>query len=66
MACLEDEKHEKAYRIYVTEALRGIPQGKYSQKSFCDIINEVETEEAAKSGDEIAVEVMRKAGLSFG
>lgn len=66
MACLEDEKHEKAYRIYVTEALRGIPQGKYSRKSFCDIIDEIEDENVAKSGDEIVAEVMRKAGLSFG
>lgn len=63
---MDEERHEMAYRIYVTEALRYIPQGTYSKKSFCDIINEVENDEAAKSGDEIAVEVMRKAGLSFG
>ena len=64
LACLEDEKHEMAYRIYVTEALRNIPQGKFSQKSFYDIIDGEEDE--IKSGDEIAAEVIMRAGLTFG
>lgn len=64
IACLEEEQHEMAYRIYVTEALRSIPQGKFSQKSFYDIIHSEPQDE--QSGDEIAMEIIAKAGLSFG
>lgn len=64
VACLEDYQHEMAYRIYVTEALRNIPQGQWSQKSFYDIINS--TEEEAESGDEIVMDIVNRAGLSFG
>lgn len=64
VACIEEKQHELAYRIYVTEALRGIPQGQYSQKSFYDIITSKPQEQ--KSGDEIAMEIIMKAGLSFG
>lgn len=53
-----------AYRIYVTEALRNIPQGQWSQKSFYDIINSTEKEE--ESGDEIVMDIVKRAGLSFG
>ena len=64
VACVEEYQHEMTYRIYVTESLRNIPQGKFSKKSYYDIIKGVEEEPV--NGDEIVVEVMRNAGLSFG
>lgn len=65
---MEESYRESAYRFYVTDALQNIPQNKYSKRRFYDIIytDMQKTHYAEKSGDEIAVDIMKRAGLSFG
>ena len=53
-----------AYRFYVTDSLQYIPQQRYTTKRFYDII--YAKPEDTRTGDEIAVDVIKKAGLSFG
>lgn len=64
MARLEESDRDMAYRFYITDALQNIPQNKYNVKRFYDIINP--KPEDNRSGDEIAVDVISKLGLSFG
>ena len=60
-----DEYHrEEAYRIYVTESLSLAPQQKYLKKGYRELLSEGPKEE--KTGDEIALEVILGAGLTFG
>ena len=50
-----------AYRFYVTTALQNIPQGKCTTISFYDMLYKEQEEE--KTADEIAMDVIAKAGL---
>lgn len=50
-----------AYRFYVTDSLRFIPQSKYTTKSFYDMLYSKEEEE--KTAEEIVQDVVQKAGL---
>ena len=52
------------YRFYVAECLRSIPQNKYLNKPLYDII--YRKEEDTRTGDEIALDVIERAGLMFG
>ena len=52
------------YRIYVTESLRGIPRGSYVTNSYFDII-EGRVKVDARSGDEIAADIINRHGLRF-
>lgn len=61
MARLADEDREMAYRIYVTTALQNIPQGKYTQVSFYDMM--YPKPEDTRSAEEIAHDVIEAAGL---
>ena len=66
-ARLDEYQREEAYRIYVTNSLQLTPQRKYVQKSYLDILKSMEEPVTPpKSGEEIAVEVITKAGLKFG
>lgn len=60
---LEQEYRDSAYRIYVTDSLQNIPRRQYLKKRFIDFIEPQEVD--TRSGDEIAVEVFKNAGLSF-
>lgn len=51
------------YRFYIANALQNIPQNKWYAKSLYDIM--YPKPEDNKSGDEIAMDVIKKAGLSF-
>ena len=54
-----------AYRFYVADSLQNIPQNQYTKRRLYDIIyGDVEEQEV--NGDEIAVDIMKRAGLSFG
>lgn len=71
MSELEHEAEETRYRAYVTDALKiiaeniaGIAGGYTMTSRWADNLNKQEP--AQISGDEIAKEVMAKAGLSFG
>jgi hypothetical protein len=61
---LDESKRDLAYRFYVTDALQNIPQNRYNPKRFYDIL--YPRPEDDRSGDEIAAEVIRNAGLHFG
>lgn len=63
-ARLEDFEREEAYRIYVTKSLQLNPQGNYLTSSFYDIIHG-ETEIDDRDGDEIAADIITRAGLRF-
>ena len=64
LARLEEVEGAWAYRYYVTDSLQNIPRNKYTTKRFYDIIHPKPIDN--KSGDEIAAEVIRAAGLTFG
>lgn len=61
VARLEQEYRDLAYRIYVTDSLRGITG---MDTRFSDLIFRNKEEE--KSGDEIAAEVIASLGLNIG
>lgn len=61
VARLEQEYRDLAYRIYVTDSLRGITG---MDTRFCDLVFGNKEEE--KSGDEIAAEVIASLGLNIG
>lgn len=63
-ACIDETKREEAYRILVTKGLTLIPQNRYMTLDYMDLINPVLKD--TKTGDEIALNVIKNAGLSFG
>ncbi len=61
VARFEQEYRDLAYRIYVTDGLRGITG---MDTRFCDLVFGKKEDE--KSGDEIAAEVIASLGLNIG
>lgn len=62
-ARFDDFEREETYRIYVTKSLQLSPQKGYIQNSYYDIIHKkIDT----RSGDDVAIDIMTRAGLSFG
>ena len=55
----------ETYRIYVARSLQLIPQNQYMTKTYYDIIKQPQKQDL-RTGDEIAADVMKNAGLSFG
>ena len=64
-ARIEQERREEAYRIYVTRSLQFIPQNKYMSATYEEIVNYKHEEHDTRSGDEIALDFMKKNGLTF-
>lgn len=62
-ARLNEQIREDAYRIYITRSLQLIPQNKYITKDFAEALNEKDTD--VRSGEEIAIDIIKGAGLSF-
>lgn len=71
-AAMRKEMEDHTYRVYVTEALKSIAEntaravisdGKSLTKSWYEIIDIDRPEEPAKTGDEIALDIMTRAGL---
>ena len=56
----EQAHHEQAYRIMVTESLRAIPQGRWTVKSYVDLITPEVKE--TRTGKQVAEEVAEKMG----
>ena len=52
------------YRLYVANSLYYTPQNKMMAKSLQDILYPVA--EDTRTGDEIVLDIIAKAGLSFG
>lgn len=63
-ARIDEYNREEAYRIYVTKSLQLIPQNKHLTKDYGEIMKPQKIDQ--RSGDEIAIDIMRKAGLKFG
>lgn len=52
-----------AYRFYISEVCRNIPRQKFMKKSFHDIIKPKKVDN--RSGDEIAQDIITKAGIKL-
>lgn len=63
-ARVEEFSRDEAYRIFVTRSLQLIPQSKYLTKDFKDIIHPDKADN--RTADEIASDVVKKAGLKLG
>lgn len=72
---LRREQEEKVYRNYIADCLKVITENTaksamgeayYITNRLADIIDPNPAAEEEKTGDEIAEEIMKKAGLSFG
>ena len=64
VARFEEQQREMAYRNYVTRSLQLIPQNSHIIASFDEILHPEQID--TRTGDEIAEDVITKAGLSFG
>ena len=64
IARYEEYDRERAYRIYVTKSLQLIPQNKYITVEFAEALNPHDTDN--RSGEEIVIDVIKNAGLTFG
>lgn len=64
LARLNERDREEAYRIYVTKSLQLNPQNQWLSIDFYDILNKRE-EIDTRSGDEIASDIIKLAGLRF-
>lgn len=63
-ARIDDFNREEAYRFYVTKSLQLMPQNKYITASYQDVLKPKKID--TRSGDEIAADIMERAGLKFG
>ena len=64
---------DKVYRTYVTDALKHINKivatqfgGSYMENRYSDFAYPKREKEDERSGDEIAADIIRRAGLSLG
>lgn len=62
-ARIEQENRDEAYRIYVTKSLQLAPQNKFINVSYNDLLKPKKID--TRSGDEIALDIFERAGLSF-
>ena len=63
-ARFEEFNREHAYRIFVTRSLQLIPQNKYLNQDYKDFITPKKIDN--RSGEEIALDMIKNAGLKFG
>ena len=63
-ARIKQESREEAYRIFVTKSLQLVPQNKFINISYLDLFETKQIDDK-KTGDEIAVDIIQRAGLSF-
>ena len=71
VSAFSDMCEEKAFRSYIADGIKCISEaiantygGSYLQERYADLVSISRTEE--KTGDEIALEVIEKAGLKVG
>lgn len=71
VARYNEKQRDMAYRIYLTDSLKYIAEntarcvegGQYLTARYIDVINPKPIDN--RTGDEIAIDVMKRAGLSF-
>ena len=61
---MDEYNRDKAYRIFVTKSLQLIPQSKFITKDFNAFLKPQKID--MRSGDDIALDIMKRAGLRFG
>ena len=65
-ARIDEYNREEAYRIYISNSLQLAPQNKYMQSTYVDMMKSMyKKPEPQKSGDEIIIDIMKRAGLKF-
>ncbi len=62
---IEEYDREFAYRLFVTESLRNIPQNKAISKNLIDFYKSLNEPVDNRNADEIARDVIQNAGLKF-
>lgn len=60
---LKERAHFLSFEYYVTDILYYFSNGKTLQKRFYDAVNE--GNEETPNGDEIVMDIMKRAGLKF-
>lgn len=62
------EQRDEAYRIYITDALYSLTNNHKMLKRYKDVLDALESNKAieARSGDEIAIDIIKRAGLQNG
>lgn len=60
---MDEYNREEAYRIYVTRSLQLVPQNSYITKTYIDMLKPQKVDD--RSGDEIAADIIVKAGLKL-
>lgn len=63
MARYEEHIKTITYRYYMSQSIKLLGEGKTLQASYIDIVSGKWQAQEEKSGDEIAAEVITKAGL---
>lgn len=56
------DQEAEAYRLYIAESLRLAPQMKYMATGWNELVSR-RAEQDGRSGDEIAIDVIQRAGL---
>lgn len=54
----DEQSREETYRFFVTESLRMLPQQKYIEKSYIELLKPVKVE--TRTGEQVADEVAKK------
>lgn len=60
----QQEYRDEAYRIYISEMLRLLPQGKSLKISYSDIVNNRKVEDH-RTGKEVAEQAAKKMGVKI-
>lgn len=64
-ARLEEEGRLWTYRFYVADSLQNIPQNKFIQSNLYEFLYNPQPVDE-RTGDEVAADVIARAGLIFG
>lgn len=62
-ARIDEYNREEAYRFYISKSLQLIPQNKYLKVEYTDLLKPQEVD--LRSADEIAADIIQRAGLHF-
>ena len=64
-ARIDEYNREEAYRIYISKCLQLVPQQKYMNMAYTDMIKSMYEKPETRTGDEIVTDIMKRAGLKF-
>ena len=61
---MDEFSRDEAYRFYVTRSLQIAPRGESLVKTYHEMLKPQPVDN--RSGDEIVIDIMKRAGLSLG